>query len=66
MVIFSSHCTEQPQDSVTVFCQKRSKMGWEAKMDFGVAPLGMDNPGSHKVEQNFTEMIGESSLAVVQ
>lgn len=64
--LFFCHSTERPQDSVTVFCQKRLKMGWKAKMDFKVAPLGMDKPGFQKLNYNFTELLRGSCLAVVQ
>lgn len=34
-------------------------------MDFIVVPPGMDNSGFHKAYHNFTEMLGESCLAVM-
>lgn len=40
-------------------------MEWKAKMSFTVAPPGMDNSGFHKANHNFTEMLGESCLAVM-
>lgn len=40
-------------------------MEWKAKMDFIVAPPGMDNSGFHKAKHNFTEMLGESCLAAM-
>lgn len=40
-------------------------MEWKAKMDFIVAPPGMDNSGFHEANHNFTEMLGESCLAVM-
>lgn len=40
-------------------------MEWKVKMNFTVAPPGMDNSGFHKANHNFTEMLGESCLAVM-